>query len=144
MVDDIKWEEHMMLVTGKTGTRLVPLTMDMLRLLKHWLKRRQQFTTAKTSPYLFISVRTEKLCPIFVASSFRRHRIKYKLPRITPHTFRHVFCTNYLKQGGDIEKLRNITGHTSYQTLQGYLHMAKLGGKAAHEELEKVNILKDM
>jgi integrase/recombinase XerD len=143
-INDIQWEDKKLIVSGKTGTRLVPFTDDVGRLLKGWLKRRQQCGKSADSPYLFISKRSEKMDPNAVQQAFRKHRLKENLPRISAHTFRHVFCTNYLRKGGDIAKLQTVSGHSSMQMLSEYLHMAKLGSKAVQDEMEKVNLLKDL
>jgi integrase/recombinase XerD len=45
-------------------------------------------------------------------------------PRISPHTLRHTFATNYLKRGGDIYKLCRILGHTDIRTTEIYLHLS--------------------
>jgi site-specific recombinase XerD len=142
-IDGMKLDELTLIVSGKTGTRLVPITKDMARMLKGWMKRREG-TTHADSPYVFVSKRGPKMEVGALGMNFRRHTAKYNLPRMSPHTFRHLFCTHYLKNGGDIEKLRNITGHTSYAMLMDYLHLAKVGGQAAKDELEKVNLLKDL
>jgi integrase len=66
------------------------------------------------------------------------------MPRITPHTYRHDFCTTYLSRGGDIGRLKQITGHSSYDMLQNYLQAAKVASVVAHEELERINPLKKL
>jgi site-specific recombinase XerD len=143
LIDCMKLEECTLIVTGKTGTRLVPITKEMVGLLKGWMKRRATLRYAD-SPYVFISRMGQQMDTDGFVKAFLKHRKKYNLPRISAHSFRHVFCTHYLKNGGDIEKLRNITGHSSYDMLMDYLHLAKVGGKEAHAELERVNILKEI
>jgi integrase/recombinase XerD len=41
------------------------------------------------------------------------------------HGFRHTFATEYLRNGGSMERLRNILGHTSYQMVLRYVHLQK-------------------
>lgn len=143
-VDHCRLQERVLIVDGKTGPRPVPVTKEMQRLLQAWLKKRSTFTYAKDSPYVFISKRSPKLTPLAVSHAFQKHRKALGLPRMTPHSFRHAFCTNYLRSGGDIEKLRNITGHASYEMLKEYLHLAKTGSKAVQEEHERVSLLKEV
>jgi site-specific recombinase XerD len=143
-VDHVLLEEKCMIVNGKTGPRPVAITGDMVRLLKGWMKRRTLCSQAKDSPYVFVSKYKPKMDVDAFGKSFRKHRSKYGLSRITAHTFRHSFCTNYLRKGGDIEKLRLMTGHTTYEMLKEYLHLAKIGGNAVQEELEKVSLLKEV
>lgn len=143
-LDGVKLEEKTIIVNGKQGMRLVPITNDMIRLFKGWLKRRVLCRYSEGSPYVFISKRGPQMDDNGFGKSFRKHRKKFDLPRISAHTFRHAFSTNYLRKGGDIEKLRNITGHTTYEMLKDYLHLAKLGGEEAQKELEKVSLLKEL
>jgi integrase/recombinase XerD len=140
----IKLEDQLLVVTGKTGTRVVPLSKDIVLLLKGWYKRRQLCPRAANSPYLFTSKYSDKMHKDGFGKRFRQITAEAGIGRITAHTFRHSFCTNYLRKGGDIEKLRTITGHTTYAMLLDYLHMAKLGSQAMKEEIDKVSILKDM
>ena len=39
------------------------------------------------------------------------------------HKFRHTFATEYLKRGGEMERLRKILGHTSYAMVMRYVHL---------------------
>jgi integrase/recombinase XerD len=41
------------------------------------------------------------------------------------HNFRHTFATEYLRRGGEIERLRRILGHTTYVMVMRYVHLDK-------------------
>jgi integrase/recombinase XerD len=55
-------------------------------------------------------------------------------PRISPHTFRHTFATNFIKSGGDIYTLSRILGHSSVQVTSKYLHLVADDLKAHHQK----------
>lgn len=141
---DLHLDERFMYVNGKTGTRPVALPPDVARLLKTWLKRRSSFKQAQNSEYVFVSKYAPKLTHWGVCEIFRKLRLKLGLPRITPHTFRHAFCTTYLKKGGNVAHLKAMTGHKTYAMLQVYVDEARVMGKELQEELGRVNLLRDI
>ena len=143
-VSQVMFDAKLIFVNGKTGPRAVPITNDMIRLLKAWLKRRHECTLSTASPYLFVSKRAEKMTVGAFGKSFLKHRKKFDLPRISAHTFRHSFCTTYLKKGGNMHDLKLRTGHKSYETLAGYLQEAEAGSVEQHNKTEKFSLLKDV
>ena len=45
--------------------------------------------------------------------------------KITPHTFRHSFATQLIREGVDIVTVKELLGHESIYTTQIYVHLAK-------------------
>ena len=61
-----------------------------------------------------------------IQNYFLNIRLKYNLNEdITFHTLRHSFATEFIKNGGDITKLRLLMGHSSYASTIRYIHMAE-------------------
>jgi site-specific recombinase XerD len=140
----IRMDERSMIVDGKTGPRLVRFTREMERLLRGWLRRRPQCGRADASEYVFVSKRGDQMDPNTIGQAFRKLRKVHSLPRISAHTFRHAFCTNFCGKDGNLERLRMLTGHRSLQTLMKYLHLSEVSSKEMGEELERVSLLKDI
>jgi len=44
---------------------------------------------------------------------------------VRAHKLRHTYATEYLRQGGEIERLRRILGHTTYVMVMRYVHLDK-------------------
>lgn len=143
-MEDLLMEQRLMIVDGKRGRRPVPLTEAIVKLMRAWLRIRATTVNGKDSPYLFVSKYDPQMTVNGVGQVFRKLRAKHDLGPISPHTLRHSFCTYYLQNGGSMERLRNITGHSSYDILKDYLHMAQVGGSGALDELEKVSVLKGL
>lgn len=143
-MDQVKLDDKTLIADGKTGPRLVPITTEMVRLIRGWLRRRQEGLYAKESPYLFISKRGPQMDDQGFGKAFRKHVAKHGLSKVSAHTIRHFFATNYLKSGGDVIRLKNITGHTTTKMLEDYVHMAELGGDDAKEKLELHSPLKNL
>jgi site-specific recombinase XerD len=53
--------------------------------------------------------------------------------RLHAHKFRHTFATTYIENGGDIERLRKILGHSTYAMILRYVHLNK---RDLHHEFE--------
>lgn len=142
-LDGLKLDDKTLIAFGKTGPRLVPITIEMVRLLKGWLRRRAEGKYSD-SPYVFISKRGEQMDPNGYGNAFRKLVKKHGLAHIHPHTLRHTFCTYYLKNDGNVMRLKDISGHKTLSQLEDYVHLAEVAGNRAHEELERANPLNEL
>lgn len=127
---------------GKSGSRLVPLDAKSVDLVKKWLRRRERMSGAGDSPFVFIARKGSQCSPNTFGQAFRKAQPgSERGSRVTPHTLRHAFGTYYLRNGGGLERLRIILGHSTMDTTLRYSHLAEVGSKQGKEELERVSPL---
>ncbi len=142
-MEHLKLDEKTILVPkeGKTGFRVVFITDEMVKHLRRWLHKRETFAQCDR---VFV---TDTGGPMLTGTfnlTFARNRKRLGMTEpgrhITPHTFRHFFATNWIRMGGDIARLRQMTGHATLEILNGYLHLA--GDLSVGEANEKVSAMR--
>jgi integrase/recombinase XerD len=113
---------------GKGGKfRRVPVSSRLRRELVRYVGR---WRPESPHPNLLLRRDGEAVSVVTVAELFRRIRKKVGFG-VRAHRFRHTFATEYLRQGGSIERLRRILGHTTYAMVMRYVHMDK--GDLSHD-----------
>lgn len=116
---DVDWQDSAVKVTGKTGTRLVPLDRTTLRLLRRYVSHGRRGNHPNVFLYDGRPI-TGRTLTLLVARISDRAGFER---RITPHLLRHTAATVYLRNGGDVASLRRILGHSTLTTTALYLHL---------------------
>lgn len=107
-------------ISKNNKQRYVPisdLTIKNIKLLSEYC--RLQFTD-----YLILNQYGEKL----TNGTLNKNLTKYgkmcgiNNTRVSPHTLRHTFATNYLLNGGDVFSLKSILGHSCNDMVERYVH----------------------
>ena len=135
------------------GRRNIPMTNEVYDALQNILKKRprlrKEMMVDGYSGFILID---KKKCPkvaLHLENECKWAMIKYKklhpdqpLPHITPHVYRHTFCTNMVNAGMDVKVLQYIMGHSEIDvTLNIYTHMGY--ERAAVHMLELVDGKRD-
>ena len=117
-----------------SGCRFIPMTDVVYQSLKNMLARRPK---VKKEPmvdgytgFIMLDKNGNPKVALHIENEMRWGMKKYKklhpdspLPHITPHVFRHTFCTNYANDGMDIKDLQYLMGHSDASvTLNVYTH----------------------
>lgn len=135
------------------GRRSIPMTQEVYDAFQNILKKRPELKMEMlVDGYSGFILIDKKDCPKVaqhIENECRWAKKKYEklhpdkpLPKITPHVYRHTFCTNMVNIGMDVKALQYIMGHSEIAvTLNIYTHMSY--DRAAAHMIELVDVRKD-
>ena len=135
------------------GCRFIPMTEKVYQSLKNILAHRKRVKTEITvdgySGFLLLDKNGNPKVALHIENEMKWAMKKYKtlypdkpLPHITPHVFRHTFCTNMANAGMDIKTLQYVMGHSDIRmTLSVYTHTSY---DRAAEQMAKIIDFKEM
>ena len=127
----------------KAGVREIPMTEFALKAIKDEMQNKKNAQPVKIdghSDFIFLNKKGLPMYGVAYATEFSAMIKKYNkshekepLPKISPHTLRHTFCTNMAKNR-DLSPadLQKIMGHENITTTLGYYaHGSAESAKAA-------------
>jgi integrase/recombinase XerD len=120
-------------IVGKgSKERIVFLTPSTLVAVASYLETRK---ISQASDPLFLTARGRRMSPRQLWLVFRQYADKAGIRReVHPHSLRHSFATELLEGGADIMTVKELLGHSSVATTQGYLNMSKGHIRASWEK----------
>lgn len=142
--DMVSVERGELSVRGKGGkVRPVFIAEDAAKHLQEWMKARADLDQA-----LFIRIpRNQKfgsyddlrLTPRSVQRIVKGRAVAAGIvgKKVSPHTLRHSFATDLLRNGADIRSVQAMLGHSSVTTTQIYTHVTDKGLKEVHAKFLK-------
>lgn len=120
-LDDIDRVNQTMVINGKgSKQRIVPYGETVKKQLDRYLSLRED----KPFTNLFLTNDYEPITANTIKMLFKRLKEQSCISRIYPHLLRHTFATNYILNGGNLEVLRVLLGHSSINITQMYVHLA--------------------
>jgi len=117
-----------------SGIRFIPMTDEVYQSLKNILAKRKKMKVETIvdgySGFILLDKDDHPKVALHIENEMRWAMKKYiklhpdqPLPNITPHVFRHTFCTNMANAGMDIKNLQYLMGHSDVGvTLNIYTH----------------------
>ena len=121
----------------KSGIRKVPMSDETEQAFQRVLKRKQKSNIKEIDGYrnfLFLNTSGSPVHKQMYETILKRMVQKYnkthevKLPKITPHTLRHTFCTRLAQKNMNPKNLQYIMGHSNIMlTLNLYAHSSEIG-----------------
>jgi len=125
-------EHNYFTVIGKGGrTRLCFIDTRTRMFLHNYLGMRKD-----NNPALFIGQKTgDRITANSIQDMFRfaRKKAGFDWP-VHPHTLRHSFATNLMKNGAHIYAISQLMGHSSLDTTKIYLHLYDAELKRVHKQ----------
>lgn len=128
-VDDWDRRQDMLLLTGKTGSRVTPVSLSTGEALSRYLRER------KTQPHASLPAmwlgKKGKLGDSGIAQLLYRRCEQAGIEPINPHRFRHTWAHEFRSQGGSEGDLMYLAGWSSTAMAHRY------GNSAAAERAQK-------
>lgn len=115
--------------------RVVPLGRYAVKFLQTYLaKVRPRYTSGKRSERrLFVGRLGAPLSQQAVQKMVRNYaRAAGIRKKVTPHTFRHTFATELVRNGAEITAVQKMLGHADLSVTQLYTHVAGVEVKKTH------------
>lgn len=121
----------------KTGpTRFIYFDNLIKELIIHEIKFKP------TSEYLFVNHEGQQLSTSAIDSLFLRIKKELNIEVLSPHKLRHTYATMIMQKEKDIEQVRLLLGHSTYDMTKRYLHLSNEQLKETSLNSNPLNSLK--
>ncbi|MDO8496030.1 MAG: tyrosine-type recombinase/integrase [bacterium] len=139
--DSIDLKRGELPIRGKGGKiRMVFLSDDTKKLIKEYIDKRPDADES-----LFIRIPKGgtfskdsdlRLTPRSIQRIIKKYSIKAGIvgKNVSPHTLRHSFATDLLRNGADIRSVQTMLGHASVTTTQIYTHVTDKQLQEVHQK----------
>jgi integrase/recombinase XerD len=132
---DLDLDNLLVKVDGKGAKqRVVPISMEMRKLLFKWM---HQQTVTNPDDLVFATRTKTALTKRNAQRDLVSLAAKLKISgvRVSPHTFRHTFAVNYIRNGGSALHLQRVLGHSTLEMTRRYVNLDQSDLSAVHQKL---------
>ncbi|MCR8980121.1 tyrosine-type recombinase/integrase [Brevibacillus laterosporus] len=144
-LNDVDFDNHVILLPGAKNknrkTRAVPISPSMAKLLKQLVAETREFFGSGVR-LVFVNNNGNSMSDSRLRSRMHEYGKRSGLNetfRVSPHTLRHSFATNFLLNGGNIVTLSKILGHADVSTTKRYLNLSHDDITHAHSKYTPLN-----
>jgi integrase/recombinase XerD len=138
---NIDWQASRLIVRGKGDKeRSVPFGTGVKKALWDYAQRRGDVAG---QDIFFLDQFGGKICARHIQITLRRYGAKAGIQgvRVSPHTLRHTFATQYILNGGDAFSLQQILGHSTLEMVKVYVRLANRDVARQHRKYSPIDQL---
>ena len=123
-LDDINMSKKTIKVLGKRDKeRIIPIIKPVLSTLKDYLLIRKELPLILNKDYLLLTKKGVKIYETLVYRIINDYfSLSSNKVKKSPHILRHTFATHLLKEGADLNAVKELLGHSSLAATQVYTH----------------------
>lgn len=123
-LNDIDWQQQMLLVTGKGNKqRRAPFGKKAKVALKAWIKERGALVNQDEAA-LFVSRNGNRISNSSIQQRIKKWALQQGLDsNVYPHMLRHSFASHLLESSSDLRAVQELLGHANLSTTQIYTHL---------------------
>ncbi|MBA2394394.1 MAG: tyrosine-type recombinase/integrase [Ktedonobacteraceae bacterium] len=143
---DVSWNEEMIYVQGKGAKeRRIPFgkiaRQHLDTYVRYW--RGEPLDKVHSDDYVFLTAFGHPLSAHGAWKIFSRLKMVASIDdkRVSPHTCRHWFAVNAIKNGMPTIVLKNILGHENWDMIEIYVHLAQQDLKQSYNRFSPVDAL---
>ncbi|GER86186.1 tyrosine recombinase XerD [Dictyobacter vulcani] len=128
LFSDIDWDTGMVYIRGKGAKeRHIPFGKVAKQHLNTYIKYWRGMPAEDGDEHVFLNVFGGSISVGAVWDMFARLKIVADIPdkRVSPHTCRHWFAVNCIKQGLPTIALKGFLGHETWEMIEVYVHLAE-------------------
>lgn len=142
--DKIDWQASRLYVLGKGNKeRAVPFGAAVKKALWDYAQWRGDVAGQDV---FFLDQFGGQICPRHFQITLKRHGKAAGIEgvRVSPHTLRHTFATQYILNGGDAFSLQAMLGHSTLEMVKIYVRLANRDVALQHQRYSPVDKLGPM
>ena len=128
-VEDVNFEEGIVVCKNGSKSRLIPLGKMCLNALQDYIENsRDVLVKSDREKALFVNLNGKRLTRQGFWKIIKFYQEQANITKdITPHTLRHSFATHLLQNGADLKSIQMMLGHSDISSTQVYMQFQNGG-----------------
>ncbi len=128
-IEDVNFEEGIVMCTSGSKKRLIPLGKMCLNALKDYVENARDILVQNVKEKaLFVNLNGKRLTRQGFWKIIKFYQEQANITKdITPHTLRHSFATHLLQNGADLKSIQMMLGHSDISSTQVYMQFQNGG-----------------